>query len=259
MDVFVDLSSHVLGDSRIIQVVGEAGDYIPINGRFILPMSSEVPVDQDSYVLPVDSGSIVYQGFAHLLAQYPQMSYIHFNPLLTAADYALLDMSSVIEDPVTFDSIVPRLQTGSAAGMMPMHTAILPQNDTVVPSFPGLLLTNSVDFSVHLPLGADTFMVYWKLYSLEIEQDVRSEHGGTAGENAPAIKRLVEMEQEPADFELYIRGGSLDPVWNNAGLLESVTLSSGSSTEFQLAFFNRSPHKIYLAQYAVMAQQSAPI
>lgn len=267
MRVLVDLGSHVLGAPQITQVeqVPPLGVGVPIHGHYVLPLPPGVdfPIDVNSYVLDggldVDGGDVSSIGFAHLLASYPQFGHIYFNPFLSALHVAELDLTFSFRDPLNGGAIMmPRLQTGRApggpgvqAGQMPTHTALLPVNGATVPSRPGLLVSDEIDIGAMTGgVGADEFMVYWKILQFTISQDIRSNFGMTQGQNSPAMRYVLEAEQEPSGFSAYISPDNGDH-WCEVGLLEPTAFCE-KTTKFRVAFRNGSANKIYLAHFAVL-------
>lgn len=254
---------------EILQVekTPEIGAPVPVNGKYVVPVpdGAAVQPNQDSVVLPTsDPNSIVAQAFAGQLAQYPQYDSLVFNPLITDTDVDDLDLVG----PVTIDgnTYSPRLQTGRqsggpfVSGQAANTTVILPVNDTLGGGNdrPGLLLTDTIDISPFLPPpppgdcfipAADDFMVWWKVYEFDVTQDVRSEFGKFAGTNTPALRNILEVDQEPAGLEVYI--SSDDGLsWVQVNLLDPVCTCPG--TQVRLAFLNFSPVKLYLASYAIL-------
>jgi len=270
--ILVDLKTHVAGpgDPLLTQVekvppLGPAGA-TAINGKYSLPgiPGADWRVTSTDYVLNgglVDGGSVVSKNYAHLLASFPQFGHIYFNPLLTADNVAELDLTAFWKDNSGYPTLPPvyyptRAQTGRPtgppdAGQMPTSTAVLGANATVTPPRPGVLVTQSIDIAPFTAgVGADEFMVYWYLYGFNTSEDVSAHDGAFAGMNEPAIRRIEEVDQEPAGFSAYIStDGGVN--WCEAGLLEPVALAA-KATEFQVAFVNTSPNKIYLATFAVL-------
>lgn len=270
MRILVDLASHFDLDPEITQAertppMGEEGR-TALNGKYAIPLipDARVEIDTTSYVLnplgEIDGRDVASQGMAWLLATYPSFEHIYFNPLLTADHVAELDFTSTwIHDGNAF---LPRAQTGREAGgplpfgACPNMTAILPQNSTMTPARPGVLQTDLIDIGPYTldensnPVGTDEFLVYWKLYGFEVSHDVAADYGALAGQNAPAYKYIEEVDQEPADFTVYL---SIDDGthWCPAGLLEPLGFCD-KTTEIRLAFVNESDTKVYLATFAVL-------
>lgn len=268
MRIRVDLGSHMNSDPQIIQVErtpasGQAGAS-NINGCYVIPVIKGVdfPIDKDSYVLAgphpgdVDGGDVSSISYAHLLAMYPMFGNVYFNPLLTYKHVEEIDPSAEFKDtftgpPPNIYMFPTRIQTGRPfggplpEGNMPTHTAILPLNPYSTVPRPGVLITNEIDLEPYMADGADNFLVYWKLYDFTFTHDVAN--GPT---NDPAIRSLVEPDQEPSDFKVYIspdNGAS----WCEVGLLEPMGFCD-KTKKIRLAFVNRSASKIYLATYAVL-------
>ena len=267
MRILVDLGSHVTGNPAIVQVertpvAGITGS-TAINGKFAIPVidGADFPVDVSSYVLDgggdVDGGDVASIAYAHLLAKYPQFANIYFNPLLTAAHVDEIDFTAsftdVLSDPPNVHLYPVRVQTGrpsafaipGPAGQMPMNTALLPINSGVGYPSPGVLVTKAIDVSAFIPAGATTFMAYWKLYAFGETHDVS--HDMT---NTPAIRTLMETDQEPRDFMAFI---SMDDgaSWTQVGLLEPIGVLDAVPS-IRLAFLNIGADKIYIASYAVL-------
>lgn len=234
-----------------------------MNGRYAIEIPvGTVTVDENSYTLPVDGGDISSLGFSQLLARYPMYDNIVFNPLLTTNDVGDLDLSAVIDNtsnqilsaPYT-GSYSPRLQTGRFAGLnvglAANSTAMLAVNDHVTPPKPGLIVSDTIDISaVTGGLGADNFLVYWKIYKFDTSHDIRSSYGVTAGQNEPSVRWLEETDQEPSLMTVAISnndGGS----WTAARRYEAVSFCAKGSL-IKVAFFNTYPFKIYLANYAIL-------
>ena len=263
MRLLVDLRSHVAGAPLITQVekTPVPGDLTPINGKYVLPMVEDFTIDDASYILDgtgaLDGLDVVSQSFAHLLAAYPMFEFIYFNPLLTADHITDLDLTSTFTDPLTGDVYPVRAQTGREpmlpydAGQMPTHTALLPLNDTMTPTRPGLLISKEIDLSAYTgAAGADQFVLYWKLYDFDVQHDIASDYGITAGQNDPAVRHVLEANQEPSGFSVYISPDN-GAHWCSVGLMEPVAFCQ-ATTSIRVAFMNTGSTKKYLAAYAVM-------
>lgn len=253
-----------LAGNSIIQVEKNPPDGEPVarNGMYNVPVPEgvKVRVTPTSFVdPPSDPNSVVAQGYAGLLAQFPQYENILFNPLILDTDMDDLDPDAVLNQgaPVT-ESHISRFQIGRGTagplppGMAANSVAVLESNDTVVPNRPGVLITDTIDIGVLTGgVGADEFCVYWYIYDFDTTVDVRASFGFFAGQNNPAIRNVLEVPQEPGEFEVFISindGGNYFPVnrlipiaFCNPGLL------------VRLAFKNTDPtKKKYLAGYAIM-------
>jgi len=236
MRLLVDLRSHLsdpVQDPQIIQAqtvpeLGQGGREI-VNGKYVIPMPFGVdfPIDENSYILDgagdIDGGDVVSQGMAHLLAAFPQYENIYFNPLLTSNHVGeLVEYGSAITPGGHFTDksltppavFLPRFQTGRADselddGQMPTHTALFPQNSTVTPTRPGLIITEAINIGPHtldcndVEVGTDEFMVYWKLFKFEVTHDISAEYGAHAGVNTPALRYIEETDDDPTGFSAY--------------------------------------------------------
>jgi len=277
MRILIDLKSHP-NDPKIVQVertptTGTDGA-VPINGKYAIPVvkGAEFPIDSSSYVLDglgdCDGGDVSSISYAYLLAQYPMFGNVYFNPLLTSTHVEELDFTATFRDtfsdPPNIHIYSPRLQTGRSIlnplpGQMPTHTALLPINPTLdpvhptsLPNHPGLLITKEIDIGAYTldpfsgdPVGADEFVMYWKLYEFDISNDVA--HNLT---NDPAIRTIKECDQEPSGFSAYLSPDN-GTTWCQAGLLESIAFCS-KTTKIRVAFLNTSASKRYIATYAVL-------
>jgi len=255
-----------LATNEILQVEKNPpnGEAVARNGQYMVPVAEgvKVAVEPTSFILPSASpNSVVAQNFAGLLIQFPQYENVLYNPLIEAADIDDLDPTGILNEgsPVT-DSHISRFQFGrGTAGPLPPgnaanSVAVLPQNDA--PGFglehPGVIVTDTIDVG---PLtggvGATEFAVYWYIYEFDTTMDVRSSFGFTAGQNTPAIRNVLELDQEPGDFEVFISindGANFFPIQRlipiafcNPGLL------------IRLAFKNtNSLKKRYLAHYGLL-------
>jgi hypothetical protein len=255
-----------LADNEIVQVEKNppTDEGTPRNGMYMVPIAEGVKISLDSSSVVLPSGSpdsVVARNFAGLLAQFPQFENILFNPLIEAADIDSLDPAAVLNEgtPVT-DTYSPRFQIGRAAGgplaagNAPNSVAVLASNDTagVGNERPGVLVSNTIDVG---PLtggaGATQFAVYWYIYTFSTSTDVRSNFGAYAGQNTPAVRRGVEIDQEPDDFEVWFSindGANFVPVQR---LIPVSFCTPGSLV--RVAFKNLNPNiKYYIAHYAVL-------
>lgn len=255
-----------LASDEILQVEKNPpnGESVARNGQYMVPISEgvKVAVEPDSFILPSAApGSIVAQNFAGLLVQVPQYENILFNPLIEGTDIDDLDPAGVLNEgaPVTA-SHISRFQIGRGTGG-PLPTgnaansvAVLPQNDAPGPGLehPGVIVTDTIDVG---PLtggvGATEFLVYWYIYEFDTTNDVRSSFGFTAGLNTPAIRNVLELDQEPSDFEVFISindGANFFPVQR---LIPIAFCDPGLL--IRLAFKNTNAlNKRYIAHFALV-------
>jgi len=283
MRIIVDAQEFLAGNGtpdpakiRIVQVekTPARADGTAINGRFVIPVVEGVdfPVTSSSKVWPISNDNpmedpdVNSQSFAYLLASFPMYGYLFFNPFLTEEDIngvGGIDFAKTFRNndgppPPTYWPV--RVQTGrpaapgAEAGLMPTHTALLEANAHVTGTSvrPGLLVTYEIDISAHTGgVGADDFMLYWRLLDFEVSDDVASDFGATEGTNAPAVRLVKETDQEPPTFYAAI---SLDDGihWCLAGRLEPVNFVE-KTTKIRIAFINfDTTKKVYLANWAVM-------
>lgn len=245
--------------------IPEIGDPVPYNGKYAIEIPSFVNVDMDEsvpcadYILPVDGGDIYSKIFQGVLASYPMYDHILFNPLLTADDMGDLDIVGTLPDGSITRAqfgragnvFQPPYHTTNQIGTAPCSVALLPANKSVSPQRDGLLITTTMDISTETNgAGAREFMVYWKIYQFECTKDVNADGGAFAGMNSPAIRNIIEIDQEPSDLEVFISvddGVKYHPI----GRLEPTAFCV-AGTKIRLAFKNTGDVKYYIASYAVM-------
>lgn len=255
-----------LDSNEIIQLEKNPPNGVGVarNGQYMVPIAEgvKVAVEPDSFVVPTsDPNSVVARNFAGLLVQLPQYENVLFNPLIEGGDIDDLDPAGVLNEgsPVT-DSYISRFQFGrGTAGPLPSgnaanSVAVLPQNDSPGPGLekPGVIVTNTIDVGpLTGGIGAAEFAVYWYVYEFSTTVDVRSNFGTFTGQNSPAIRNVLEIDQEPSDFEVFISindGANYFPVerllpiaFCNPGLL------------IRLAFKNtNSLNKRFIAHYGLL-------
>jgi len=255
----------LVGD-EILQVEKNPPNGVSVsrNGQYMVPIAEgvKVAVESDSFVLPSsDPNSVVARNFAGLLVQFPQYENILFNPLIEGGDIDDLDPAGVLSEgaPVTATHI-SRFQFGRGTagplpfGNAPNSVAVLPQNDA--PGFglerPGVIVTDTIDVG---PLtggvGATEFVVYWYIYEFDTTTDVNTDFGFFVGQNSPAIRQALELDQEPTDFEVFISvndGANFFPVER----LVPIAFCN-PATLIRLAFKNtNSLSKRYIAHYGLL-------
>lgn len=242
-------------DSVIIQVspTPPVGTYTPVNGKFVVDIPDGVvpPTINETSRLINPLNNVVDPIFQGLLRAFPGYRNVSYNPLLTSTDLALLDTTATFPfnpgPPVQFWST--RAQTGRVgvpAGVAPNSVAMLAENPHPNPPRPGLLITDTIDIGPATGgAGANNFLVYWKVYTMSVSED---EMDYSTGINNPALKNLVEVQQDIVDVYLSVNdGGGYTPVTR---LSPCVTCDPG--TLVRLAFVNHNPTKVYLAAYAVL-------
>lgn len=247
-------------DSTIIQVAPSppVGTATPVNGKFVvdIPDGAFPPVVNEASRL-VDTGSpnyIVDDIYENLRRAFPAYRNVVFNQLLTSADLALLDPAATfLYDPgPPAKSWSSRFQTGRTGaapqGLAPMGVAVLPENTATTPARPGLLVTDTIDIAPQTGgLGASTFLVYWKVYRIEVTDDVLDYAPG--GPNTPALKNLIEVDQGEVEVFLSVNDGA---GWSPVPRLSPI-VTCDPGTDVRLAFVNHHPtNKVYVTAYAVM-------
>lgn len=243
--------------SVIIQVAPSpaVGVSTPINGKFVVDIPDGVfpprVTEASRLINTAPPGYITGDIFENLRRAFAGYNHVEFNPLLTSADVGLLDPAATFPfDPGPPAQFWPsRCQIGRAgapAGVAPNSVAVLPENPHTSPPRPGVLITDTIDIGPATGgAGANNFIVYWKVYAMTVTEDVMDY---TSGANTPAIKNLVEVQQDIVDVFLSVNdGGGYTPV---SRLSPCVTCDPG--TLLRLAFVNHNPFKVYLTAYAVL-------
>ena len=246
-------------DSTIIQVAPSppVGSLTPINGKFIvdIPDGAFPPkVTEASHLISGSSDYIVSDIYENLRRAFPDYRHIVYNQLLTSADITLIDPLATFpyHPGPPAHAWASRFQTGNAVaapvGVSPGSIALLSENTTTVPPRPGLMITDTIDISAMTGgVGANNFMVYWKIYRMVVTEDVLDYAPG--GVNTPTLKNALEIDQDEIEVFLSVNDGvGWTPV---PRLTPAVTCDPG--TNLRLAFVNHSPiNKVYITAYAVM-------
>lgn len=216
---------------------------VPVNGKFYVEIPEGVsppPVSISSRLSGPGPTNVVPGIFQNLLARFPSYSAVQYNALLSSVDAALLDPTASL--PPALGGFATRAQISVA----PNATAILPQNGTTPTARPGVLITDTIT----LPTPKSNFLVYWKIHEYAVTADVMDYDGGS-NVNAPAIKGLLEIDQTPPDFAVYLssnNGAGYSPV----GRLTPCAVCDPGD-QIRLAFVNTSTvAKRYLASYAIL-------
>jgi len=240
------------------------GESVSRNGTYMIPMAEgvKVAVDPTSFVLPSSNpDSVVARNFAGLLAQFPMYEHVLYNPLIEGSDVDDLDPAGVLNEgsPVTA-SHASRFQIGrGTAGPLPSgnaanSVAVLPQNDApgVGLEHPGVLVTDTIDIGPFTGnQGATEFLVYWYVFDFETTPDVNATYGLYTGQNSPALRRAIEIDQEPSDFEAFISVNDGANFFLVQRLVPIAFCTPGLL--IRLAFKNTDPlKKRYFAHYAIL-------
>jgi hypothetical protein len=94
-------------------------------------------------------------------------------------------------------------------------------------------------------------MVWWYIWQFNTTHDVASDYGATLGQNDPAYRNIIEGDQEPAGFDVYISPDNGANWTGPVGRLEPTDLIT-FNTQVRLAFVNVGSSKIYLAAFAFL-------
>ena len=257
MRIYADINRLPNGplepESTIIQVSStpDVGTLTPINGKFVVDVPEGVTtprVTEASRLIDTLSPDYIvgdiYDGLRRSFPGYPN---VVFNQLLTSDDIAKLDAAAVL------NLWSCRFQTGrftaAPKGIAPGGVSLLPENTTTAPTRPGLMITDTIDIGPLTGfLGASVFVLYWKIYRMSVTDDVLDY--AIADSNSPALKNLIEIDQDEIDVFLSTDDGvtyTTTPVER----LTPRTVPLG--TLVRLAFVNHHPtNKVYVTAYAMI-------
>lgn len=259
MRIVTNLGAMPNLDFLQVEKTPDVGEAAVGNGRVFIPVPEGASFIYDDYLAEISPSTPDFDNLqthlaGELLAQYPMYSNIFWNYLLHPSDLADLDLAYAGTFPGTAVSVRAQLGRGTATvGNSPNTTAILPQNGAVTPVRPGCIITDTVDLTA-APIsivGAQDYMVWWKVYSLNTTHDIMSDYGIHAGVNEPAIRQIIETDQEPAGLEVYISHDDGVSWTGPVGRLVPNDLGTVNS-DVRLAFVNTGSTPIYLSAYAVL-------
>jgi len=253
MRIYADINRFpVLGpfpepESVIVQVAptpSVGSPPVPVNGKFYVEIPEGVnppPIGFSSRLSGPTPANVVPAIFQNLLDRFPSYSSVQYNALLSSADAGLLDSTASL--PAALGGFATRAQISFA----PNATAVLAQNGTTVTPRPGVLITDTIT----LPVPKSEFLVYWKIHEYAVSPDVMDYDGPSSGANTPATKGLVEIDQSPADFQVYLSASDGAGYTLVSRLRPCAVCDPGD--KIRLAFFNTSTvAKRYLASYAIL-------
>lgn len=251
MQVIADLANFgILQEER----TPDLGGTTVVTGRFIVPVPEGVGVNISSstYLLPQDGGDLASELADGLLALYPMYSNIVHNFLLNSADIAEFDTTATGPTGETFRAQLGRGVGPLTLGQAPNSTGILEVNPvTSGGPKPGCLVTDTIDIGpVTAGVGADEFLVWWKIWTGSTSQDVVSAYGATAGVNTPSAKSFTEINQETANLEVYISNDDGVTWTGPIGRLEPIDLGV-FDTDVRLAFLNNGASRFFLGAYGI--------
>jgi hypothetical protein len=249
----------------------EVGETTTINGQYLLVMPPGVAVTVDDTSTPA---SVAADAAAELLVRFPMYDHVLYNYFLDAADIGDLDLSGAAPQP-TGGSVaagtaptlaagpVPRCQVGRGVGPAPIGVApnsvtLLRVNTAAASPTYGCIITDTEDITPFNPLnpGTDNLMMWWEIALVSTSEDVAHGYNITLGQNDPAVRSLEKIDQERADFYVYV---SVDDgvSWYEASYLEPVDVVT-AGTSVRVAFVNESPDEVYLVGFAVCFQDLPP-
>lgn len=267
MQVVSTLSSNSILGTRSEPDVG--GSHI-VNGQFVTPTPPgvSITVDSTSYLTPQDASSVPGQIASEFLIRNPIYDHVLWSFFVEEADIAALDISSVAPSPTALNVSTgtlptlaaspngPRCKVGRGVGPAPLgiapnSVALLPRNLSRATATYGGIVTDTIDTTPYTGAsGTDEVMIWWKIASLSTSEDIVSGYNLTAGTNEPALRSLVEIDQEPAALLVY---ASVDDgvTWHEIRYMEPTDLVT-AGTDLRLAFINQGNTEIYLIGYVLL-------
>jgi len=250
MRVVADLVNY---DILQVEKSPELGEANPFNGKFAIPVpgGASVHVDSNSYILPQDGGDLASLAAQALLAQFPMYSHIVYNFLLESADILDLDLTATGPAGEITRAYVGRGVGPDPVGQAPNTTMVPPQNPYTAPARPGCLVTANVDITPYEPAGADEFLLWWHIWDFDTTDDVASDYGATLGDNTPSYRNITEVDQEPANWDVYISHDNGANWTGPVGRIEPIDMLTFNS-DVRLCFINGSTGRRYLAAYAFL-------
>lgn len=249
MRVLADIASNSL--IRVQSPSATLGATTTVNGQYVVPIPEGASVDigSTSYVLPVNANSIPGQSAAGLLSRYPMYSYAAYNFLVRPADVADLDLTATGPGGVISRAVVGR-SPGPNSGIAPNSTIILPQNNAIAPARPGCLVTAQIDTTPISGGPIEEALLWWEIASFSTSEDIVQGYGPTAGTNSPALRSLVETDQEPAGLTVSMSNDD-GANWFAASRLSPVNFGVFDN-RLRIAWVNTSANRIYLLAFVVL-------
>lgn len=218
----------------IIQTLDTTNGVV-VNGKFVpaIPDVAPIVVETASYVLPVDGGDVSSKAWEALLLQFPMYEHALFNPLLTSADIADLDLMA------TFGSNPTRAAVGRSTGPLPVGQA--PNRTRVLAphpqsALPGVLVTDTININTIVAGGVDEVLVWWQLDRIIRTNDVTSSYGATADVDEPCLVTLTPASPEPPGFAVYASNDD-GVTWYAVGYMSPTDLTAMGYL-IRLAFVN---------------------
>lgn len=271
MDVVANLASNKVVTTEFSS---ESGSPKRTNGHFVLPIPYSVglTVDNSSYILPQNAGSLPGKAVSEFLVRFPMYDHAVYNFFIEDSDIADLDVSSAAPQPLTATvnptpppwvaytppaSGYARCQTGRGAGPLPVgaspnSTAMLPLTDNPGNQHYGCIVTDTIDISALNPSnpGTDEVMLWWDLAIFSTTEDVVSGFGATAGLNTPSVRNLTRQDPELSGVYVYASNDN-GASWYRVNYLEPIDLTVGG-TDLRFAFINTTPQKVHLLGYVAL-------
>lgn len=230
---------------QIVQAFSTRQEVV-VNGKYVIesPEGIETEITSDSYVYPVDGGDLKSLMMEELRAS-SGLSYKYFNPLSSSSDLDVIDTSSTAQVGV-FPAIT-EYQTRCQQSETPNNTKLLRAIDITAwggatERVNGVFLTNAIDISADVPLGADVFLPYWEAHTFDLSHESETN-------NTPVVKTYQRLE--PSDLQAYAStdGGAF---WQEITHLSAFT-APAASTSIQFLFINTSTSRdVYLNAFGFM-------
>jgi hypothetical protein len=267
MYVIASLSSDAIEGTLSEPQFGESS---VVNGKYYIPSPAGVGIEVDSasYLSPQDANSVPGLIASQFLERNPNYDHVIWNYFLASGDIALLDLTPGAPSPtggnvstgvaptLAQGPFGPRCQVGRGAGPGPTGVApnsikVLPQNANAGTPTYGALITDTVDLTPYTGAsGSDEVLIWWKLATPGVTEDIVQGYNLTAGLNRPVRKTLTETTQEPAGFRVY---ASVDDgvSWHEARYMDPTDLLV-AGTDLRVAFVNEGNAPVYLLGFMVL-------
>lgn len=245
-----------------------SGDSTVSNGKFFVAVPEGVGIEVDSTsALSPQASTLPGDIASELLVRFPMYDHVLWNFFLEDTDIAALDLSSGAPQPTAatvstgvaptmVPGPVPRCRVGrgtgpAPVGIAPNSVAILAANPHKANTNFGCLITDTEDLTPYTGAGGtDEVFVWWKIASASTSEDTLNGYGPTSNQNIPALRSLLEIPQEPANFYCY---ASVDDgvTWHEARYMEPTDLIA-AGTDLRIAFVNQRDEDVYLLGFAVL-------
>ena len=273
MRLYVDLGGHdAAGTSsgRVIKYdeTPERGSETAFNGQYVIeiPEGASVQVGESPIIFPQSPSSITGEAAQQLLVRYPMYDHVLYNFFLENTDMGTVDLTAgtptptsanttpslgaAVSNPPTSRCKMGRTSGAGPVGMAPNRLVILSRSFSKTTDVYGCVISKTIDITSYNPVtpGTDEVLVWWRVAKLETSHDQNTDY--SAGANTPALTKLVEINQEPLDFTVWVSNDD-GATWYNTPLLEPVDLIN-PGTDLRIAFVNMGDDPLYLLGYCIL-------